>query len=113
MTALPDDQGWVELLNENEHAVGKARTGSVVAYFFKSDRQTPLDPPPTDVTLKLSGAEKGAVTLPLAPAPAAGDPAGAARFASKAGPDTLSDTPGELSGKLAGKAFTLKFRARR
>jgi hypothetical protein len=109
MFALPAEQGWVELRNEEEKGIGKVRRGVIAAYFFKLDRQTPLAPPPTDVHVSLEGERGKAETVPLK-AGAARTPG---RFASEEGVRLLSDLPGELSGTLGGAPFSVKFRARR
>src|SRR5262249_34425390 len=90
---LPEDKGFVELVNEPEvDGRGRNEATALVAYFLNSDGKSPLSPAPTGVKFELAVAgKKAAQPVALAPEPKADDPAGAARFASKTGPYNLAE----------------------
>lgn len=101
---LPGAKGIVEIVNEPEVVDRRGNVStSVVAYFLQADGRSALDPAPMDVKFEIRpGARKLARVVPLAAAPKAGDPAGAARFASQPGPYDLEATHGALSAAIGG-----------
>jgi hypothetical protein len=107
---LPEDKGFVELVNEPEvSGRGRNETTALVAYFLNSDAKSPLSPAPTDVKFELSVPGKKAQPVALAAEPKADDPAGAARFASKSGPYNLAEVRGSLSATVAGQSVSVAY----
>jgi hypothetical protein len=112
---LPGDKGFVELVNEPPvDSRGRNVSTSIVAYFLQPDGRSPLSPAPSDVRFEVAPeARKGAQTLPLAAAPKADDPAGAARFASKPGPYDLAALRGQLAATVGGQPVAVEIKAGR
>ena len=116
---LPDDKGFVELVNEP--AVIDRRNPqptSIVAYFFQADGKSAMSPSPTDVSFQIDPdarskqrgqATGGASTLPLSAEPKADDPAVTSRFASKTGPYYLAGVRGTLKAKINGQDVSTAF----
>jgi hypothetical protein len=119
MVRLPEDHGFVELVNEPE--VNDRRSPqptSIVAYFLQADGKSPLSPAPSDVNVSLSaGRDKGArrdtsgagQSIPLSPEPKADDPAGSSRFVSKPGSYDLATIRGTLSAKTSSQEISTPF----
>ena len=108
MIRLPEDKGFVELVNEPE--VGdrrKLESTSIVAYFLQIDGKSALDPPPADVSFSIeSGAGKGgrgkqnsANRIPLTAQPKPDDPLGAGRLRIRTRSLRPRRHPGYLDGK--------------
>src|SRR5262245_23650538 len=70
MFSLPKGQGFFEIQSEMnappKGARGKTRSATIVATFYQSDRQSPLSPAPTDVSVKL-GVDGSASAIALSP----------------------------------------------
>jgi hypothetical protein len=112
LVPLPEQKGFVELLNDKmEKRYGVYET-TIVAYLLQPDQKTPLQPKPTNVSIKLDTA-KGQKSIPLVEKPDTADPAGSARFVSDFGPFELNQRGGELSFALDGKSQTVPFRGPR
>jgi hypothetical protein len=122
MIRLPEDKGFVELVNEPE--VTDRRNPpptSIVAYYLQTDAESPLMPAPSDVSFaigsgggKSAGGTKGGVqSIPLNAEPKSAEPAGASRFASKPGPYQLSAIRGNLNAKISGLDITISFEGAR
>jgi hypothetical protein len=118
MIRLPEDKGFVELVNEPEVSDRrKPEPTSIVAYYLKIDGKSPLDPAPADVTFAIAaGGGKGLRGSPdsgeritLSAAPRADDPQGAGRFASKPGPYDLAALRGTLTAKIGGEEVASLF----
>jgi hypothetical protein len=118
MIRLPEDRGFVELVNEPD--IGDRRNPvptSIVAYYLQSDGKSPMSPAPSDVTFDIDsgggagarGARGPAKTVVLNAEPKAEDPSGASRFASKAGPYGLEGLRGTLSAKIEGHDISIAF----
>jgi len=106
---LPDEKGFVELINEPEvSGRGSREPTAIVAYFLKSDGSSTMEPAPSDVMLVLAGAgKKGSETIPLSAEPKSDDPAGGSRFASKPGSHHLASLRGKLNAKIDGQEVSL------
>jgi len=103
VVALPDERGFAEILNEGQARGKPAGRRSLVAvvHFYSSDRQSPLVPAPTEVSLTINGAK---VLLVAAPDPK--DTKAGARFASAPGPYELREAKLEVSANLGDKSFS-------
>jgi len=112
LVALPDNQGFVELLNDKREKRFGAIYTTVVAYLLQPDQNTALAQKPTQFSVKLDTAS-GPKTIPLVPEPKPGDPLGGARFASELGPFELNQRGGEVTLTLDGKTLAAKFRGPR
>jgi hypothetical protein len=118
LVKLPNDQGYVEILNEIQ-AKGRSlgRQGSadqVIVYFLDRELKGPSSASPSGVNVKLSIVTgKPAESVALEPAAEAKDPFGKKRFASKAGAYQLAGVHGELSATLDGQPFSAEFDALR
>jgi hypothetical protein len=112
LVALPDNQGFVELLNDQR----EKRSGSIhmiiTAYLLGPDQKTALAQQPTQVSVKLDTAA-GPKMIPLVVEPKPGDPLGAARFVSELGPFELNQRGGEVTLAMNGKTLTVPFRGPR
>ncbi len=109
---LPDETGYVELINEPEVDLRSETPTALVAYFLQTDVETPLSPSPSDVKLELEAGQLTR-TIALEPSPGTGDPAGSTRFASEPGPYNLADIRGNLTGQLGGQPFEVTIEGRR
>jgi hypothetical protein len=118
MIPLPDDRGFVELINEPE--VGDRRNPqptSIVAYYLQADGKSPLNPAPANVNFGIDmgggkgarGKQGSAQSVPLNAEPKADDPAGASRYASKPGPYDLTAIRGALSATIGGQEISVPF----
>ena len=116
---LPDDKGFVELVNEPVVIDPRnPQPTSIVAYFYQADGKSAMSPSPTDVSFQIDPdarsrqrdkAAAGSSTLPLSAEPKADDPAGASRFASKTGPYYLAAVRGTLKAKINGQDISTAF----
>jgi hypothetical protein len=122
MIRLPEDKGFVELVNEPEVTDRRnPQPTAIVAYYLQTDAKSPLTPAPLDVTFAIgTGGGKGArgkqgsaTSIPLDAEAKSADPAGASRFASKPGPYQLSAIRGNLSAKISGQEITTSFEGSR
>ena len=118
MIRLPDDKGFVELVNEPEvFDRRKTEPTSIVAYYLQIDGRSPLDPAPAEVHFAIeTGGGKGAHGKPgsgerilLSAGPKPDDPVGAARFASRPGPYDLAGIRGTLTAKIGGQEISSSF----
>jgi hypothetical protein len=119
MIRLPQDKGFVELVNEPD--IGDRRNPrptSIVAYFLEPDSKSPLSSAPSDVVFLQDGdGQRGArggtksatQSIPLNAEPKSDDPAGSSRFASKPGPYYLESFRGTLSAKIGGADVSTAF----
>ncbi len=116
---LPDEKGFVELVNEPVVTDRRnPQPTTIVAYFFQADGKTAMSPSPTDVSFQIDPdarsrqrdkATSGSSTLPLSAEPKADDPTGASRFASKTGPYDLAGLRGTLKAKINGQDVSTAF----
>jgi hypothetical protein len=118
MIPLPENRGFVELINEPEVSDRRnPQPTSIVAYYLQADGKSPLNPAPTDVSFAIDpgvargarGKQGSAQSVPLIAEPKSDDPAGAGRFASKPGPYDLTDMRGTLSAKIGGQEISIPF----
>jgi hypothetical protein len=110
--ALPENVGFVELLNDKrERRYGTIQT-NIVAYLLQPDQKTALPQKPTQFDVKLDTGS-GPKAIPLVAQPGAGDPLGGARFASELGPYELNLRGGEVTVAIDGKTLTAPFRGPR
>ncbi len=118
MIRLPEDKGFVELVNEPEvNDRRKPEPTSIVAYYLQTDGKSPLEPAPADVSFAIeTGGGKGARgkpgsgdRIPLSAQPRPDDPLGAVRFASKPGPYDLAAIRGTLTATIAGQQIASQF----
>jgi hypothetical protein len=67
---IPGNRGYFELKTEIEGAArgarGAARSSKIVASFYQADGTTPMNPVPTDVSLKV-GTDEAGKTITLTP----------------------------------------------
>lgn len=109
VVTLPDNAGFAEVVVES--VVGKkvGLDARVVAYFLENDLVTPLAKIPEDVKVKLTlpGEQSAELTMTHEANPK--DPAGNAQYVSVVGPYSTDQSMGEISGKLAGAAFSQPF----
>jgi hypothetical protein len=112
LIALPEDQGFVELLNDQRVRKGNAILTTIVAYLLQPDQKSPVTQPSPAVTVKL-GAPPAVRTVKMRPDPDRGDPSGSARFVSDLGPFLLNQSGGEVEVVLGGKTLTAPFRGPR
>jgi hypothetical protein len=122
MIRLPEDKGFVEIVNEPEVSDRRnAPPTSIVAYYLQADGKSPLSPAPSDVSFTIDtgggretrGKQGPGPAVPLNAEPKADDPAGAGRFASKPGPYVLDGIRGTLTAKVSGKETSISFAAGR
>lgn len=112
LVPLPENTGFVELLNEKrERRSGTIQT-TIVAYVLQPDQKTALAQKPAQVSVKLD-TPGGPKTIPLVPEPAPGDPLAGARLASELGPYELNLRGGEITLVVEGKTLTAPFRGPR
>ncbi len=119
MIRLPQEKGFVELVNEPEVSDRRQpQPTSIVAYFLEPDSKSPLISAPSDVKFLLDGeggksARGGAKpmpqTIPLNAEPKSDDPVGSSRFASKPGPYGLASIRGTLASKIGGLEISTPF----
>jgi hypothetical protein len=122
MIRLPEDKGFVELVNEPEVTDRRnPQPTTIVAYYLQIDAKSPLTPAPLDVSFAIAtgggkggrGKQGSAKSIPLDADAKSADPAGASRFASKPGPYHLSAIRGNLSAKISGQEITTSFEGSR
>ncbi len=101
-SALPDGQGYVEILEQTAPIQGKKSQSRVVAYFLDSSRK-PLASTPTAFSLNVPSA--GTALIELKPTGDA-DPAKAGGLATSPIPDR-DGLSGDLSATIDGKAVTV------
>jgi len=116
---LPDEKGFVELVNEPVVTDRRnPQPTSIVAYFFQADGKSAMSPSSTDVSFEITPDARsrqrdrsaaGSSTLHLSAEPKADDPAGASRFASKTGPYALAAIRGALKAKINGQEVSTAF----
>jgi hypothetical protein len=109
---LPENQGFVELLNDKHVMKGRVLHTTIVAYFLQPDRKSPITQPAPAITIKL-GAPPDVRTVTMRPEPDGKDPSGSARFVSDIGPYLLNQSGGEIQAGLGSKSFTVPFRGPR
>jgi hypothetical protein len=115
LAQLPDNLGYVELLNGNRaKAKGKggAADTTIVAYVLQPDKNTAIATLPTEVSVKMTTV-KGPITVALRPEPDPADPVGAARFVSAMGPYDIHELSAEVVLNLGGKTVSASFRGPR
>jgi hypothetical protein len=112
LVPLPENQGFVELLNDKRERRGSAYLTTIVAYLLQADQKSAVTQQSKAVTVKL-GPPPDAKTLTLRADPDPGDPAGSARFVSELGPFLLNQSGGEIQVVLDGKTLTAPFRGPR
>ena len=112
MFPLPGDAGFVAVTTESAETLkgarGKKHLSTIVARFFQPDGTTPIDPPPTEVSVKIGVSGE---TPPVALAPSLGQERSPGRFASPQGdyPDGLMGT---VSAKIGGQTVEVPVTAR-
>jgi hypothetical protein len=111
---LPDDRGFVEIVNEPEvPSRASKQPTSIVAYFYQPDGKTPMTPPPSDVRVVLDLGRRRTEKLAMKAEPKSGDTSGACRFASKTGPYQLPNLRGQLSASVGGRQVDIIFEGER
>jgi hypothetical protein len=109
---LPEDQGYVELLNDKrERRAGYFQT-NLVAYLLQPDQKTALAVKPSKVSVKLD-TPRGPATIDLVPKPSQADPMAGAPYVSEFGPYELNQRGGEVIVAIDGKTLTAPFRGPR
>jgi hypothetical protein len=109
---LPEDQGYVELLNDKrERKLGVIQT-NLVAYLLQSDLKTALPGKPSKVSVKLD-TPRGQATVDLVAKPDQADPVAGPRYVSELGMYELNQRGGEVTVALDGKTLTAPFRGPR
>jgi hypothetical protein len=109
---LPENQGFVELLNDKRERRGRVFLTTIVAYLLQSDQKTAVTQQSRSIAVKL-GAPPGEKALTMRPAPDPSDPVGSARYVSELGPYQLEQIGGEIQVVLDGKTLTATFRGPR
>jgi hypothetical protein len=109
---LPEDQGYVELLNDQRMRKGNVVLLTIVAYLLQPDQKSPATKEPQSLTIKL-GAPPDVQTVAMRPDPDRSDPSGSARFVSGFGPYLLNQSGGEIQVMRDGKTLTAPFRGPR
>jgi hypothetical protein len=109
---LPEDQGFVELLNDRYEKKRAAYLTTIVAYVLQPDKKTAFPKPPTSVSVTLL-TSKGKKTIPLLLTPRPSDPVGSVRFVSDLGPYELNQIGGDIAVEVDGKRLTATFRGPR
>jgi hypothetical protein len=112
LVPLPEDRGYVELVNGQRTSRSRTVITTIVAYLMQSDQKTALTSTPSSVSVKLL-TPKGQKEVPLKHTPEPGDPAGTARFVSEPGPLELNGAGGEITVVLDGKTLIVPFRGPR
>jgi hypothetical protein len=106
LVPLADGQGYVELLNGERR--GRTNQTTIVAYLLQADQKTASAQKPSEVVVKL-----GSQTVPLHAEPAAGEPAGNARYVSAPGPYDLHQQGGDVVVTHDGQTASGSFRGPR
>jgi hypothetical protein len=109
LIALPEDGGYVELLNGGRQRVGYQFTTTLVAYLLQPDMKTALAEKPASIAVTLD-TPAGEKTIPLASKPETGDSVGSTRYVSDPGPYELNQRGGEVTVPLNGKTLKAPFR---
>jgi hypothetical protein len=109
---LPEEQGYVELLNDKRERKGNAYLTTIVAYLLQPDQKSSVTEQAKSVTVKL-GAPPEAKTIAMRHDPDRSDPSGTARFVSELGLFQLNQSGGEIQVVLNGKTLTAPFRGPR
>src|SRR4051794_27612908 len=104
LVPLPENQGYVELLNDKRERKGGAFLTTIVAYPLQADQKTAFPRTPTSVTVTMD-TPKGKKTIPLLPKPDQGDSVGSARFVSDFGPYELNQVGGDITVAVDGKTL--------
>jgi hypothetical protein len=112
LVLLPENGGYVELLNEGSQRRSGVNQTRIVAYVLQHDQKTAIAQQPTSVSVNLA-LPGGSKAVPLSLAPAADYPVGNARFASEPGPFELDRIGGEVTVAVGGKTLTGAFRGPR
>jgi hypothetical protein len=112
LVALPDNQAYIELLNDRRERKGRGFLTTIVAYLLQPDQKTAVTQQAKSFTVKL-GAPPGEKALTMRPAPDQSDPVGSARYVSELGPYQLEQIGGEIQVVLDGKTLTAPFRGPR
>jgi hypothetical protein len=109
---LPENQGYVELLNDKrERRAGYFQT-NLVAYLLQSDQKTALAAKPSKVSVKLD-TPRGPATIDLVPKPSQADPIAGTPYVSEFGLYDLNQRGGEVIVAIDGKSLTAPFRGPR
>ncbi len=112
MFPIPGNVGYVSVTAEATQAVrgakGKKHSATIVACFYQPDGSTPMEPAPTDVSVKL-GVDDGAQPIALSPSP--GESKIPSRFASPQG-EYPEGPQGKISAKIKGQTAELTFSSR-
>jgi hypothetical protein len=108
LAQFPGDAGLGEVVIETTPQT-TGENAIVAVYFLQPDARTPLATPPASASVKLNLPDGSKAEIPLAPEPKSGDPASAARFASKPGPYLIDQVMGELTATLNGQPATAPF----
>jgi hypothetical protein len=109
---LPENQGYVELLNDKRERRSGAVQTNIVAYLLQSDQKTALAAKPSKVSVKLD-TPRGPATIDLAPKPSQADPTAGPPYVSEFGPYELNQRGGEVIVAIDGKTLTAPFRGPR
>jgi hypothetical protein len=112
LAQLPDNLGYVELLNGTRVKGKGGSDTTIVAYILQPDKSTAIATLPSEVSVKMTTA-KGQTTVPLRAEADSADPVGAARYVSAMGPYDLHERSAEVVLNLGGKTVSSSFRGPR
>lgn len=113
IVALPEDQGFVELMDGKAGpSKGRRIERPIVAFLLQADKKTAIESPPQEMVVRLdSTKDQKPITLRLQPD--ANEPAGSARFVSASGPYEVGrGGAGVVEVNLNGKSLKAPFRGR-
>jgi hypothetical protein len=112
LIALPENSGYAEILNsqtKSRASAGSRPPTQVLVYFLNRDLDAPASSSTSNVSVRLTVVTDQPEVVPLEPSPEEATPVGKKRFASKAGPYSLSGVHGELNATIDGKPFRAEF----
>ena len=106
--ALPNEQGYAEVVNEPAvEGRGGTTPTSIVVYFLEPDAKTSLAQTPEEVKFNVNAGRSGTRTVALRAEPKAEDPVGKSRFASDTGPYRIEELRGDLIVTLGGNPIKI------
>jgi hypothetical protein len=112
LVPLPQEQGYVELLNDKHERRSGAFQTNIVAYLLQPDQKTALPAKASKVSVKLD-TPRGQATVDLVPKPSQADATAGAPYVSELGPYELNQRGGEVTVAIDGKTLTAPFRGPR
>jgi hypothetical protein len=112
LIALPEDQGFVELLNDRRERKAGGMQTTIVAYLLQPDQKTAHAAKPPKVTVKLD-TPRGPATIDLLPKADKADTVAGTPFISELGFYDLTQRGGDVTVAIDGKTLTAPFRGPR